>query len=91
MKQDLTFTKPLIRGIKKMVAELPELEAVAGEENLNNLWELSNEEVMSLNIKLQDAKQEIKPAFRFSDGGGDVIGLMIEAAKERKTSGVVVR
>lgn len=90
MKQDLTFTKPLIRGIKKMVAELPELAAVAGEENLNNLWELSNEEVMNLNIKLQRESEKIKPRHYFSDGGGDVIGLMIEMAKERKNTGVII-
>jgi hypothetical protein len=91
MKQDLTFTKPLIRGIKRIVNELPQLIEEVGAEKINNLSELSNEEVMALNIQLQRAAQEIRPTHRISDGGGDAIGLMIEHAKERKINGVVVR
>lgn len=89
MKQDLTFTKPLIRGIKNMISKLPQLAELIGEEKLNNLWNLSNEEVMNINIKLQRESEKINPTPNFSSGG-DVIGLMIEMSKDRKNTGVII-
>lgn len=84
MKQDLTFTKPLIRGIKNMISKHPQLAELIGAEKLNNLSNLSNDEVMNINIQLQRESQNIQPTYTNSNAGSEAIGMMIQHSKDMK-------